>query len=105
LAVVKRLGLVSFARVQAAVLLVFGLVMAVFQAIYYAFASKGDPALFQGIAASDVYWGILYIPLVWGLFGFVSAAFFAWLYNRFASYFGGIELEIENDAQLKRVRK
>ena len=46
-------------------------------------------------------WAILIFPILNGLLGVVTGAFLTGMFNLFAQYFGGIELEFEAaDAQL-----
>jgi hypothetical protein len=39
--------------------------------------------------------GFILMPLFIGLFGFIFGAFLAFLYNVFASWFGGVKIEIK----------
>ena len=38
---------------------------------------------------------IIFMPLFYGLFGFICTLVMAWLYNVVASRIGGLELELE----------
>ena len=42
---------------------------------------------------------ILIMPVFYFIFGYISTAFFAWLYNRIASYTGGIRFQLSEDSE------
>jgi len=42
-------------------------------------------------------WAILIFPVLNGLLGLATGAFLTWLYNLLAQFFGGIELEFEDN--------
>lgn len=42
---------------------------------------------------------ILVMPFFYFIFGYLSTAFFAWLYNLVAKYTGGISFEISDDTE------
>jgi len=42
---------------------------------------------------------ILIMPVFYFIFGYISTAFFAWLYNRIASYTGGISFQTSEDKE------
>jgi hypothetical protein len=92
--VVKKIGLMSIAKIQALVWMVSGLILAVVQAVWFSF-SPPQAAAFAGVSASEVYWGILIVPLSWAVFGFLMGMLFGWIYNLFSSWIGGVELELE----------
>jgi len=47
------------------------------------------PALFVGVGA------IVFLPILYGIFGFIGGMIYALLYNLAAGVIGGLELEIE----------
>jgi hypothetical protein len=48
------------------------------------------PALFVGVGA------IVFLPILYGIFGFIGGMIYALLYNLAAGVIGGLELEIES---------
>ena len=38
---------------------------------------------------------ILFLPVLYGVLGFLSGALMAWLYNVVAGHFGGIDMQVE----------
>jgi hypothetical protein len=79
--------------------LIFGGIMsiaALFGAAIGAAADQGAGAfigMLFGIGA------IILFPVMYGLMGFLSGAFLAWLYNLAAGTIGGIEMEFEAPEQ------
>jgi hypothetical protein len=97
MAVLKKIGVLSFARVYALVVVVLAFLMAVIQAIWFMYISSTDPLSVADVKSSDVYLAIVTAPIFWGLVGFLLSAFAASLYNFFASYLGGVKLDLEDD--------
>ncbi len=95
---VKRLGVLSVAKIQAAVMgvmglvigLIYGVILVVTGIIAVASGSKaGILMVFGAIAA------VILLPLLYALLGFVFGALSAWVYNLVAGRLGGIEIELE----------
>ena len=103
--VVRRLGVLSFARIQALVMMVLGLIIALVQAVFFSVASGANSPLVAGVSPTDVYWAILTLPVFWGILGFISSLLVAWLYNSFASWAGGIEVELEGASPVMPLKK
>jgi hypothetical protein len=94
----KRVGALSFAKMQGAVMGVIGLL---FGLIYGAIlVVMGIVALVAGqkagimLLAGGVAFVIL-APLFYAALGFLFGALSAWIYNIVARYVGGIEVEFE----------
>ena len=69
---IKRVGVLSFGKVQALVTGIFG--------------------LFIGI----IYLLLILFPVFYAVFGFIFGIFAGLVYNLVARLFGGIEIELEN---------
>ena len=87
MAVLKRIGVLSVARVTGVVLAIVGLVLAVpFGLFVMARGGAGNFSLLWLVA----------VPILYAAGGFVGGALYAWLYNVVAGWIGGIELDIES---------
>lgn len=89
---IKKLGVMSVAKLQAAIGAVLGIFIGlIFAIIGTATKLTGQPAPFAGLG----FFAIIVFPIIYGIGGFVFGAIGAWLYNIFAKWFGGIEIELE----------
>lgn len=103
---VKKLGVLSVAKMYAAMAFVislliaipYGLIIIVFS-LMGASAARGDSAMAMG--GLGIVGGIavmILIPIVYTIMAFIGGAIGALIYNIFASFVGGIEIEIESVA-------
>ncbi|MBN1792722.1 hypothetical protein JW826_03490 [Candidatus Woesearchaeota archaeon] len=102
--VVKRVGVWSFARIETLLMafmgLIFGLVVALLKLSGSAeVMMSGVPELELGYAA------ILILPFMYGFMGFIAGVIGAAVYNLFASWVGGVELEFGGEVSSKVVKK
>jgi hypothetical protein len=98
---IKSVGVFSVAKIQAAIMAVFGLIIGVIYGLFFMVfgaallsQSGGGPG-----AGGAVLIGILMmigIPIMYGAIGFVAGAIGALIYNVAAGFAGGIELEVES---------
>jgi hypothetical protein len=61
------------------------------------FIKEGGPksaGVFLGVGA------IILFPLLYGLMGFVVGVISGWIYNLAAKIFGGVEIELEDSAEI-----
>jgi hypothetical protein len=93
MAVLKRLGVLSVAKLEAIIMFIMGLFIGIFYAIFSSAFDSIDPSL-KPVMAGLGWMGIIIIPIVYGILGFVMGAVGAWAYNLLAKWVGGIELEI-----------
>lgn len=99
--VVRRIGVLSAGKVYGAISAAFGLLIGIF----FALASMVGAGL--GIADADAaaggaivgaFFGIgalVFLPLLYGVMGFVGGMLGAVLYNVFAGMVGGVSVELE----------
>jgi len=89
----KKIDVLSFAKLNAFIMAIMGLLIGLFLAGIGGIASTmtGSMGAFAGMGLI----GIIIIPIIYGVFGFIIGALSAWLYNLFAQWFGGVELEFE----------
>jgi hypothetical protein len=96
--VIKRIGPLSCAKIAGVVHAILGLFMgAMFSLIALAGGFPTDPAMpvppmfgvLMGFSA------IIFLPLFYGVMGFVMTLIFAFVYNVLAAIVGGIEIQVE----------
>lgn len=97
----KRIGVFSLAKVlgvlYAALGLIFGLFFSLFGLAFGSMMSQygesgGMFGAMFGVGA------IIFLPIFYGVLGFIGGALTAWIYNMIAGATGGIEVEFENPA-------
>lgn len=92
--VLKNVGVVSCGKMLGAIYVIIGLIIgAIFSLVSLLGAvavpeGQGLPAIF-GVGA------IVLFPLFYGVIGFIGGMIVAALYNLFAGWVGGIELDIQ----------
>jgi uncharacterized protein with PQ loop repeat len=93
MAVIKSVDIISWAKIHAlfgiVVGLIYGIIIA-FMAI--AFGIKQDDPMLQALGIM----AIVILPIVCAIIWFIMGAIVAFLYNIFASKFGGIQVELGN---------
>ncbi|OYT32878.1 hypothetical protein DRJ22_03085 [Candidatus Woesearchaeota archaeon] len=90
--VIKRIGVLSAAKINGIIMLVLGLVIGVFYGVLMMFAG-----LFSG-SKTTFFIGLVLLflaPFLYGLMGFLGGAAGAFIYNVAVKHVGGIELEIK----------
>lgn len=91
--VVKKIGVGSAARIYGLTLAGLGLIIAIPYGLFFGAA--------LGLSESGLPFGsafpilmIIFIPVIYGILGFIFGALFAWVYNLVAKKTGGIEIEL-----------
>lgn len=92
--VIKRIGVLKLAIFQSAMMAAFGLIAALFLLLFGSMLSgvngqAGSFAMAGGLAA------LIFLPILYGIIGFIAGAIGAFLYNVVASVVGGIEIDVE----------
>jgi hypothetical protein len=100
---IRKLGILSVAKMYAAIMLVMSLIISVPYGLFIMFfggmmmSAGGRGGLAAG--GGSIVFGLLFmigLPIMYGAIGFVAGAIGALLYNLFAGMVGGIEIEVEN---------
>jgi len=101
---IKKLGVLSFAKIQALVMLVVSLLISIpyglIIIVYSLFGASmiGGNASFA-VGGGGVVVGILVmigLPIFYAIIGFIFGAISALVYNLFSGLVGGVEIEVEN---------
>ena len=86
---VKRIGVLSLAKILGLLYAVLGLIFGALFAVLSLFGfNAGETGLFFGTAS------IIIFPILYGIMGFIGGAISAFFYNLVAKWIGGIEVEI-----------
>lgn len=94
--IVKRVGVLSVAKVYGALAgamgLLFGLIFAAASAIGLGLSEGDQPAWLGAMFGVGA---IVFLPLFYGVMGLVMGAISAALYNVFARLVGGVRIDVE----------
>lgn len=101
---IKKLGILSVAKIYAAIMLVVSLLISIPYGLFIIIFSLSGASSIGGqgglaLGGGGVIFGLLVmigLPIMYSAFGFVGGAIGAILYNIFAGFVGGIEIEVEN---------
>lgn len=92
----RKLGVLSVAKINAVLSAFMGFIIGIFYAVLGAVMDAAGAPLVQGISPILVSFGlVLVMPIIYGILGFISGLILAALYNLFASLFGGIEMKFK----------
>lgn len=97
--VVRKFGVLSVGKIMGALYALLGFVLGIFAALFSLIGSavgmmNSDSStmfgsLFVGVGS------IIFLPLVYGILGFIFGLISALLYNVVARFIGGIEIEVD----------
>ena len=98
---VKRIGVLSLGKVMGAIYGGFGLLFGVIFS-FVAVIGTAFGTAFEGASGAEALLGavfgigaVIFLPLFYGLMGFLGGLLMAALYNLAARFVGGLELELE----------
>lgn len=94
--IVKRVGVMSLAKVMAVIYAGIGLIAGICVALLSlvaggALGQHGASGLGMGFGFGS----IILFPILYGVLGFVGGIISAWLYNLVAGSIGGVELDLQ----------
>jgi len=91
---VKRLGVLSVANISGILYAIFGLIAGLFAAFFSTLAAS-----FGGYDSFGIFGmgfaGIIVLPIMYGVIGWIGGLISAALYNLVARWTGGIQVELE----------
>ncbi len=95
--ILKSVGVLSVAKIMGLVYGTLGLIfMPIFLLVGFAgMMTGGRGSVFSGVAGIVL---AIFLPVLYGGMGFVMGAISALLYNLFAKWIGGIEVQVESRA-------
>ncbi len=90
---VGKIGVLSFARFQAVLMALVGLIAGILYSFGGAIYEVLTSSLNRGTALAFI--ALIGMPIISATIGFIVGLIEAFLYNLFAGWFGGIDLDIE----------
>ena len=90
----KRLGVLSVAKLEAIIMALFGLVEGLFIGALGT-VTVSMPMYRQSPWGTLGFLAVIVLPIVFGILGFVFGALGAFVYNLIAEWVGGIEMEFK----------
>lgn len=99
--IIKRIGVVKAGVIQACVMALFGLIAGLCMLLFGSLAGSmmgavgGDAATGMGLGMLGGIGAVIFLPIMYGVFGFIAGVIGAAIYNLVARYVGGLELEVE----------
>ncbi|MBX3690381.1 hypothetical protein [Dokdonella sp.] len=91
--VIKRFNVLKLAIFQGALMAAFGLLaglmVLIFGSMFAGALGKPSVGVFGGIGA------LIFMPIMYGVMGFIGGAIGAFVYNLVAGVVGGIEIDVE----------
>jgi hypothetical protein len=91
---IHRVGVMQMAKTSGALYVLLGLIVGVPILYFMSASAKTQPGI-PGLGSSVGLWTIVLIPVIYGIFGFISGLLLAALYNLVAGLTGGIAIELE----------
>lgn len=96
--IIRRIGVLSAAKISAALYAAIGLIAGVFislASLVGAAAALGGDSAGGALGALFGVGAIVLLPLFYGAMGFIAGVISAFIYNVVAGVVGGIELDVE----------
>lgn len=95
--IIKRIDPMSVAKITGIIAAVFGLIAGVifflFGTLFSAMPSGQGGSLALGMFGG--FMGIIFLPIMYGVFGFLGGLIQAWVYNIAAGWVGGVRFDVE----------
>jgi hypothetical protein len=96
--VVKSVGVLSCAKIAAALQAAMGLIIMPFFLLIAVIGAIAGSRATDRLSSAIVVVVALFLPVFYGVVGFVMGAFAGWVYNLVSKWIGGIELELQPPA-------
>jgi hypothetical protein len=99
--IIKSLGPFSVAKINGILGAIMGFIFGIFftlftlliGAVASGFGEGPEPTFITGLFGIGA---VIFMPIFYGIVGFLSGLIAAWLYNVIAGWIGGIEIEFES---------
>ncbi|MGD1907714.1 MAG: hypothetical protein ACFB0C_17235 [Leptolyngbyaceae cyanobacterium] len=92
---IKNLDLLSAGKIQGIILAFFALIMSIFFALFIIVIGAAAEEIGIGIGGAIA--AIIFLPIFYGITGFIAGIIGALIYNLAAGAVGGIQLEFKYD--------
>jgi len=99
--ILRSVGVLSAGKVSGALCLFIGLIAGAFMALMSIVGASVNAGAGNDNAVAGIFMGIgaiIFVPLFYGVFGFISGVIYAAIYNLLAGIIGGLEMNFERPA-------
>jgi hypothetical protein len=96
--IIKSVGILSVARIVAAIYAIFGLIAGVFLSLMALVGVGLNNEISSQASWMGPFFGfgaVLALPVIYFVLGFLGGAIGAWVFNNVAQAVGGLEIELE----------
>jgi hypothetical protein len=93
--IIKSVGVLSCAKVFAVIHAAIGLILVPFFLLMAMVGALAGPKAGNALSAAVGVVIALFLPVLYGVLGFIMGALGSWIYNLASGWFGGIELELQ----------
>lgn len=90
---IKKFGVMSLAKVMAALYMFMGFIFGAIMTIFSLFAAGSSEAAQMGVLFGIG--AIIVFPIIYGVMGFVGGLLMGWMFNFVAPKVGGLTLHVE----------
>jgi ABC-type antimicrobial peptide transport system permease subunit len=103
---IKRIGVLSMAKIYGLTMAILGLIIGIFVGFIMFFigtfvGTENHFSRFLGPGLGIV--GFIFMPILYGILGLIFGGFAALIYNLLASWVGGIEVELEEKEDILKL--
>lgn len=93
--IVRRIGVMSLAKIMTVIYAAIGLIAGVLVALLSTLLGSVLPQGASGMGMGFGFGSIILFPFLYGVLGFIGGVISAWLYNLVAGTLGGVELDLQ----------
>lgn len=98
--VIKSVGIFSCAKIAAAIQAAMGLIVMPFFLLIAMVGAVAGTRATDRLSSAIVVVVALFLPVFYGVVGFIMGALAGWIYNLVSKWIGGIELELQPPAAI-----
>lgn len=98
--VIKSVGILSCAKIAAAIQAAMGLIIMPFFLLVAMVGAVAGTRATDRLSSAIVVVVALFLPVFYGVVGFIMGALAGWIYNLVSKWIGGIELELQPPAAI-----
>ncbi len=92
---IKSVGILSCAKIAAAIQAAIGLIVMPFFLLIAAVGALAGGRAADRLSSAVMIVIAVFLPVFYGVIGFIMGAFAGWVYNLVSKWIGGIELELQ----------
>jgi hypothetical protein len=101
----KKLGVMSVARVATLFGLIFGLIAGIYFAGIASLMPASEAAALGALGPMFSWWAVIIMPILYGVMYFIAGIITSVIYNLFAKAVGGIEVDLGAVSKKTKAKK